>query len=144
MILFCDTSALVKLYVDESESREVRRAVAESEAVAVSRVAWVEVHSALARLSRESSEGQRIQDAVKRHLRQDGPHFAVVELTAAITETAGEYTEAFGLRAYDAIQLASAMRLRAQSDVPVSFACFDQRLNQAARVLGFELLGPQA
>jgi len=48
------------------------------------------------------------------------------------------------LRAYDAIQLASAMRLRAQSDVPVSFACFDQRLNQAARVLGFELLGPQA
>ena len=48
MILFCDTSALLKLYIVEAGSEAVKAQVAEAEAVAVCRVAWAEAHAALA------------------------------------------------------------------------------------------------
>jgi predicted nucleic acid-binding protein len=49
MILFCDTSALVKLYIVEDGSDELKRLVQEAEAVAVCRIAWAEAHAALSR-----------------------------------------------------------------------------------------------
>ena len=44
MILFCDTSALVKLYLVEAGSDAVKALVAEAEAVAVCRIAWAEAY----------------------------------------------------------------------------------------------------
>ena len=49
MILYCDTSALVKLYLTEVGSAEVARHLAESEGLAVCRIAWAEAHAAFAR-----------------------------------------------------------------------------------------------
>ena len=49
MILYCDTSALVKLYVDEDGSAQVAAALAGADIVAVCRIAWVEALSAFAR-----------------------------------------------------------------------------------------------
>ena len=46
MIVYLDTSALVKLYVQEVGSTEVRRAVARADLVATSLVAYVEARSA--------------------------------------------------------------------------------------------------
>ena len=53
MILFCDTSALIKLYIIEVGSDELKARMLEAEAVAVCRIAWVEVMSAMARRMRE-------------------------------------------------------------------------------------------
>ena len=55
MILYLDTSALVKLYVEEPNSEEVRSAVDGAVAVAVSEVSYTEARSALARREREGS-----------------------------------------------------------------------------------------
>jgi len=139
VILFCDTSALVKLYISEDGSDEVHQARDCVDTVAVSRLAWVEMHSALARLVRESPEMQAIQDAVKARLAEDWPSYAVVEPRQAVMEAAAEYTDAFALRAYDAVQLASAYHLQQQTGLIILFACFDRRLNQAARVLGLKI-----
>jgi len=139
MILFCDTSALVKLYVAEDGSKAVRRAVDQAEAVAVSRLAWVELHAALARRGRESPDDQQALEEIKRQFNKDWPQFVVLEVNQTLVELASEYADAFGLRAYDAVQLASAGRLRDQL-AGLCFACFDRRLNQAASILGFELL----
>ena len=56
MILFCDTSALIKLYIVESGSAELKARVLESDAVAVCRIAWAEAHAALSRRAREVPE----------------------------------------------------------------------------------------
>jgi predicted nucleic acid-binding protein len=40
LILFCDTSALVKLYIAEDASREMRALVDAPTVVAVCRIAW--------------------------------------------------------------------------------------------------------
>jgi uncharacterized protein len=53
MILFCDTSALVKLYIVEVGSDELKLQVQQAEAVAVCRIAWAEAYAALSRRARE-------------------------------------------------------------------------------------------
>jgi predicted nucleic acid-binding protein len=57
-------------------------------------------------------------------------------VTQQLVEQAGEYAEIFALRAYDSIQLAAAQTLQQGDSGKVSFACFDQRLQKAAQLLG--------
>lgn len=140
MILFCDTSALVKLYVDEVHAAAVRETAANAEMVGVSKLAWVELHAALARRAREVPESQPALEAVKQQFTEDWQHFAVVETTQTVIVSAGDLADAFALRAYDAVQLASAYRLKQAVDEAVLFACFDRRLNQAAELLGMTTL----
>ena len=136
MILFCDTSALVKLYVREDGTDEVTEQVAACEVVAVSRIAWVEVMSALARRSREQPQDEAVLAQVRQQVARDWPRYLKVELTQALLELAGDYAEAFALRAYDSLQLASAHTLHREMPGQVRFACFDSRLVKAAQVLG--------
>lgn len=141
MILYCDTSALVKLYVLEEASAVVRERANTAQALAVARVAWAEIMAALARRLREHSIDAAVIEAIRHQIRADWPNFAVVETTQPLVELAGDYADTFALRAYDAIQLASARTLQAAADEPVCFACFDQRLQKAAAILGMQTLG---
>jgi len=56
VILYCDTSALLKLYVKEEASDEVLASARASSVVAVSRIAWAEAYAAFARRMREVSQ----------------------------------------------------------------------------------------
>ncbi len=112
MILFCDTSALVKLYIAEDVSREMRALAGKVAVVAVSRLAWAEMMAAVARRAREVPGDAQAMETVGQRLRADWPHYAVVELTQAIVELAGEYADTFALRAYDSVQLAAARSLQ--------------------------------
>ena len=53
MILYLDTSALVKLYVEEEGSDEVKKACEQAQVVVTSRLAYAEARSAFARAWRE-------------------------------------------------------------------------------------------
>lgn len=136
MILFCDTSALMKLYIIEADSKALRERLAEAEAVAVCRVAWAEAHAALSRRAREVPEDAAVIEQAKVALAQDWPHFVVMDVNQALVELAGEYADAFALRGYDSIQLAAAFEAGRIAMSPVCFACFDARLNKAAKMLG--------
>lgn len=138
MILFCDTSALVKLYVQEDGSDAVLQQAETSEAVAVCRIAWVEIMSAFARRAREVPADAPALDRARRRFTTDWPHCLTLELTQPLAELAGEYAEAFALRAYDSVQLAAAVTLHRETSGDLRFACFDSRLMKAARVLGIE------
>lgn len=136
MILFCDTSALVKLYISEAESETLRPLAEQSEALAVSRIAWAEMMAALARRVREAPADAAVIDQVRECLRADWPAYLVVEVTQALVEQAGEYADIFALRGYDSVQLAAAHMLHSASGKEVRFACFDTRLVKAAATLG--------
>ena len=136
MILFCDTSALVKLYVQEDGSDAVMEQAEASEVVAVCRIAWVEIMSAFARRAREVPQDAPALDRARRRFAADWPHCLTLELTQVVAELAGEYAEAFALRAYDSVQLAAVTTLHREVAGDLRFACFDNRLTKAARVLG--------
>ncbi len=136
MILFCDTSALVKLYIAEAESEALRSLAEQADALAVSRIAWAEMMAALARRVREVPADTAAIDLIRERLRIDWPSYLVVEVTQSLVEQAGEYADVFALRGYDSVQLASAHLLQSASGEHVRFACFDTRLTKAATTLG--------
>lgn len=136
MILFCDTSALVKLYVREADSDLVGQRAQECELIAVSRVAWVEAMAAMARRSREQPQDAEALALARSRFVSDWPDYLKIELSQELAELAGEYADTFALRAYDSVQLASAQTIQRELPGEVCFACFDARLNKAARVLG--------
>ena len=140
MILFCDTSALVKLYIVEVGSEVLKMQAQEAEAVAVCRIAWAEAYAALSRRAREVPEDAVVIEQAKAALAADWPHFVVLEIDQPLVERAGEYADTFALRGYDSVQLAVAFEAGRISQTPVFFACFDTRLNKAAKLLGMSCL----
>lgn len=140
MILFCDTSALLKLYIDEPGSDAVKAQVQAAEAVAVCRIAWAEAHAALSRRARETPEDAATLEQAKAALAADWARYVVMEINQALVERAGDYADTFALRAYDGVQLAAAFETGLIAQTPVLFACFDLRLNKAAKLLGMTCL----
>ncbi|CAM5778172.1 type II toxin-antitoxin system VapC family toxin [Ottowia pentelensis] len=136
MILFADTSALVKLYVQEAYSDAMQALVGEARMLAVSRIAWAETMAAFARRVREQPADAVAIEGLRMRLRADWPAYAVIEVTQPLVELAGDYADTFALRAYDSVQLASARILQEGSSEVFQFACFDARLQKAAKVLG--------
>lgn len=68
------------------------------------------------------------------------PRFGVIEAGSAILEDAATRTAAHRLRAYDAVQLASALAARAADPKCGVLACFDDDLRDAAAANGFTLI----
>ncbi len=136
MILFCDTSALVKLYILEDLSREIQRLAGAASAIAVCRIAWAEMMAALARRAREFPNDSDAISVVRKRLQTDWPKYVVVEVTQPLVELAGEYADTFALRGYASVQLAAARTLQDMAGEEMRFACFDVHLGKAAQMLG--------
>lgn len=137
-MLYCDTSALLKLYIKEAHSDTLEARIADTEAVAVCRIAWAEAQAAFARRAREVPQDRPVIEAAKTALAADWPHYVVMEVSQAVVERAGDYADTFALRGYDSVQLAAAFEAGKLAEVDIEFACFDMRLNKAAQVLGLQ------
>jgi len=138
--LFCDTSALVKLVIEEPESEHMLRAANAAEWIAVCRITWAEAVAAMARRAREDPASA---DAIQQAREQLGllwPSLLIVEVSQPLVEAAGRFADGFALRGYDSVQLAAAQQLQNTIEQPLTFACFDRRLNQAAELLQLQVL----
>jgi predicted nucleic acid-binding protein len=133
MRLYLDTSALVKLYVDEEGSPLVRSAVERAEIVSTSAITYVEARAALVRRRHERALKTGDYRRIIRDLDADWDRYLVVEITDSLIRGAAHLAEAHRLRAYDAVHLASATVLRGRLAEPVVFACWDLRLERAAK-----------
>jgi predicted nucleic acid-binding protein len=134
-VYFLDTSALLKRYVPEIGTTWIQALTGQSAAnlLIVARVTWVEVHSAIARRQREgsfsSNQANQILQAFCYHF---DTQYEKVELLPAVTQIAGQLVNQYPLRAYDAVQLASALSLLPQfiqsNDLTFTFLTADDRL----------------
>ena len=138
MIVYIDTSALVKLYVPEPESEAVQALVGTAQVAAVSVVAFAEARAAFARKRREPAVNPKDYRRIVREFDDDWDHYFVVDVTEPLVKRAAQLADKHGLRGYDAIQLSSAIVLRDQSGEAVSFCCFDGRLLRASRREGLK------
>lgn len=134
MAVVCfDTSAFVKLLVDEAGSEVAARLWDEADVVVASRLAFPEVRAALAAARRET----RLDAASERRARRDWNEFwsatRVVELTADVAADAATLAGRHVLGGADAVHLASAMTL--VEAVPI-LAAWDARLRRAAAEAG--------
>lgn len=133
----------MKRYVDERGGSSL----ADRTDLVVSRIARVEVSSALWQKHRQreltaddlvillatfESEWVAAGD--------EGGPFQIIDVSHGILELAATSLARHPLRAYDALQLASAMAARDVDDGVTEFACFDRQLREAAVAEGFDLL----
>lgn len=135
---------MVKLYADE-DGHEAVRAV---DALVVSAIARVEVPAALWRKQRLGellvADASRLTRAFEVDYggseSGEPPRLVAVAATAGVLEAAAGLVAVHPLRAYDAVQLASAMTARRAEPDCQTFACFDSGLRAAAARSGFRLL----
>lgn len=139
MILYLDTSALVKLYVRERGSLQTRKLADHADALATSVVAYAEARSAFARLWRVRPASAGRHRARVTQLDRDWSRYLQVELTPALGRSAGELAEAHALRGFDAIHLASGLWLKSAYAGELRFVAFDRRLAAAARAAGLAI-----
>lgn len=143
MRLYLDTSALVKLYVDEDGSPAVRTAVDRAGVIATSALAYVEARAAFVRRRREGGLSPRAYRRIVRDLEADWDRYLVVEVRDPLIREAARLAETHRLRAYDAVHLASAAAVRGRPSEPCVFASWDLELERAAKREGLEPLRSQ-
>lgn len=131
--LYCDTSALLKLYLPEAGSDVFNALVEGRDDLLVSDLCVTEAASALARRVRQGAlpgeAARRVQHAILDRLDEGAYHR--VELTRDVHRRAEHFLLSLGdipLRASDALHLALAASGRA-----ASLASFDARMVAAAR-----------
>ncbi len=139
-MFYCDTSALMKLYAQESSSTDMTRLCTDSSEIVVATITWVEMRSAFALRVRTHQTTQAQTQSALEKLSLEWEKYQKIALDTSLFETAGHFTQDLSLRAYDSVQLACAQRFNIALGGQMTFCCFDKQLNSAAKVLGMKVL----
>ena len=127
--LYLDSSAIVKLVVDETESDELTRMIESTDAVlTTSFISEIECVRAVNRISAD------LRDVAMERLHG----FVVLPLTDSIRSRTMSIMPG-ALRSLDAIQLSTAIEIQ---DSLEGFVSYDFKLNEAARSFGLSVLAP--
>jgi uncharacterized protein len=78
VILYLDTSALVKIYVEETKSADVRENAKQADGLATSRIVYAEARAAFARKRREQGLSRADYRSVITDLDQDWDDYFIV------------------------------------------------------------------
>jgi len=140
MILYLDTSALVKKYFNELNSDLVILHWSRAEEIATSSVAYAEALASIYRKKRELQAEKPLIQAALDSLNEDWPGFIRVEVNDGLNGNIEKMLQKHPLRGFDAIHLASALLIKERLPEDFIFACFDQRLTDAAAAEGLNTL----
>jgi predicted nucleic acid-binding protein len=140
VILYLDTSALVKLFTDESGSDEARGAAVSADESASAVIAYAEARSALARALATRRMTRRDANAASRDLDALWPDLIKVIVDEELALRAGELASRHVLRGMDALHLAAALALAVDRRSDLSFASWDAGQRRAARREGLSLV----
>lgn len=129
-VVYFDSSALVKLVVEEEGSNLASTLWDGCDAALSSRLAYPEVCAALAAAHRNHDLTESEHAAASQAWEMFWAAIRPVELSAAIERDAGDLSRTYALRGADAVHLASALAVW-RSDLVV--AVWDRRLQSAAK-----------
>lgn len=132
MTIYVDSSALLKIYLDEPDT-DTAEAVLTGERWVTGRHTLVEVRRNLQR-----ALGGSELDSARARFERDWREIDAVDLGVAASELAAEMAERTGVRSLDALHLGAAGLAGAGDGLPI--ATFDHRLAGAARSLGWTVL----
>ena len=132
-IVYFDSSALVKLLVDEDGSDLAAQLWDGCDAALSSRLAYPEVRSALAAANRNRDLDDRTLTSLTADWEQFWAAMRPVELTAEVQRRAGTLAQRHALRGADAVHLASALTIPTNELV---VAVWDRRLQTGAVAAG--------
>lgn len=132
-IVYFDSSAFLKLVVEEDGSALAAELWDGCDAAVSSRLAYPEVRAALAAAGRDGRLGPVGRSQAEALWEEIWSTTRPVELTGAVGIHAGELADRHALRGADAVHLASVLAI---GDPDVIFAVWDRRLSTGADEAG--------
>lgn len=136
MIVYLDTSAFLKLYLEEEGSKATRQLVDAAVAVCAHVITYAEMCAAFAQAVRMQRLTDTDRTRQKDCFEADWSALQVLPVDEPLVRRAGKLAEDFELRGYDSVHLAAAERVWQQAPDNFQLAAFDVRLVNAASALG--------
>jgi len=138
MILYLDSSSLVKRYVEEPGWQEVAEAVERADLVGTVAISRVEVAAALSKAVRLEVLTREEAWKTLRAFRGEWPDLVQLQITELLSSRADALAWENGLRGYEAVQLAAASLWQEMMGERVVLSTFDRRLWATAQAVGLE------
>lgn len=142
MIIFLDTSAWIKSYIEEDGSAEVRNFMSDKSQnreniFAASAVTYAEMIATFRRGLKGGRLTENEYKGILSDFRDKWDDFFIPEVDCTHIEKSGRYAEKYTLKGCDAFQLSSAIASHANV-----FVCSDYDLTDAAKDGGFIVWNP--
>lgn len=132
---YFDTSAIVKRYVQEVDSRGARRMLSRYRIV-TSVITPAEAAAALCRRRSLAELAQEDFDAIAVRIHADRAYWELVELGSSVLARAEDLLRQSPARTLDALHLASALLFQKEVGVALPFVTADRKQGAAASSLG--------
>ena len=143
-MIYFDSSALVKRYVQEVGSDTVNSLLDGTAVAATSRLAYPEILSALTRRHNAADIETSSFERVKNQFKIDWEYFTVVEMRAEVLQYIDRIIDRYALRGADSIHLSTAVWLKQKVKQEVVFVASDLELLNGAKLEKLKVLNPQA
>jgi predicted nucleic acid-binding protein len=143
-VIYFDTSALVKRFVNENGSDLVQSLVQSATAVATAKIAYAELYAGLTRKLRERNLSKARQTVACRQFESDWHAYVRVELMDDVLLLVRVLIQRHPLKGFDAVHLASALQLKSALDKAMRFAAADRNLLKAAQAENLEAVNVEA
>ena len=135
-IIYLDTSALLKLYIQESNSTDIKNLVTSAYGAGSSILTYTEMAAVMARAERMRILAGESAKAAWSNFLHDWPEITRLKISPVLTERAASLAWEFGLRGYDAMHLSTALTWQDALEEPVLLATFDRLLWIAGKKAG--------
>ncbi len=133
MIVYLDTSAIIKHYLQEPGSENVQRLFQEADYLGTSVFSEIETISSLERAKKIARIDSPSYRSILAQMNRDFQTFALEAVSAETVRNGIRLVRQHGLRPGDAIQLASAQLLKRRLPQMI-FAAYDEKLLESARL----------
>jgi len=142
MIIFLDSSALVKRYIAEAGTDNVVTLLKEAEYIFVSWLAYPETLAAITRRSKGADLDKEALGLVKQQFAADWKLCSIVEVSGESLKDVVMVIEKHALRGADSVHLAAALWLKRSVGLDLVFVASDEELLRAADRERLKTLNP--
>ena len=143
--LYLDTSAMIKLYIEEEGTPAMLRLAEDldDDRMTILDIALVETRSAVRKRERQGDIPGPDANRVLNQFEEDVSSLYLVQpSSSAVIEDAARLIDLYPLRAYDALQLAGCLVAGLGAPSPPTFVSADFSLCEAAGLEGLSILNP--
>jgi len=141
-MIYLDSSALVKRYVQEEGTDFVKSILAGHGLITTSKLTYPEILSALMRKVRAGEIERKTFNGIVEMFDKDWDHVLVLDFHNDLLQIVKVVIEKHPLKAADGIHLSSALWLKLSSKADVTFVASDSNLLKAAAAEKLQVMNP--
>jgi uncharacterized protein len=142
-MIFLDSSALVKRYIEEEGSDKVNALLEEGLIAAASRLAYPEILAAITRRHKAGHLETPVFERIRKAFKADWASFTVIEMRSEVFRFVDTVIDRHALKGAAGIHLSTALWLKETMKEDVVFMASDVELLKAAKAEKLKTLNPQ-